>query len=106
MMVLMITVIKEHARVKLIKSYASKKIKVNEFKSNEEIFGLIELIISCIIKLKYKDNVQFDKKRRKKELSQFIQWIVNNKNTMNGKSWNIDKFAQIFDDWICQIIDS
>eukprot|EP00486_Rosalina_sp_Unknown_P012507 CAMPEP_0201584626 /NCGR_PEP_ID=MMETSP0190_2-20130828/113056_1 /ASSEMBLY_ACC=CAM_ASM_000263 /TAXON_ID=37353 /ORGANISM="Rosalina sp." /LENGTH=256 /DNA_ID=CAMNT_0048028969 /DNA_START=531 /DNA_END=1298 /DNA_ORIENTATION=+ len=44
------TVIKQHARVKLIKSYASKKIKVNEFKSREEIYGLLELIISCVIK--------------------------------------------------------
>jgi len=66
---------------------------------------LIELIISCVIKLKYKDNVQFDKNKRKLELSSFIEWIVNDKDTMNGKSWNVDKFADVFDQWICKIIE-
>ena len=99
------TVIKQHARVKLIKSYASKKIKVNEFKTSQEIYGLIELIISCVIKLKYKDNVQFNKNKRKLELSSFIEWIVNDKDTMNGKSWSVDKFADVFDQWICKIIE-
>ena len=99
-------VIKQHARIKLIKSYASKKIKVNEFKSRDEIQGLLELIISCVIKLKYKDNVTFDKTKRKLELSEFVEWIVNDADTMNGESWNVDRFANVFDDWICQIIDN
>eukprot|EP00488_Nonionellina_sp_1-RS-2012_P001388 TRINITY_DN2235_c0_g1_i1.p1 TRINITY_DN2235_c0_g1~~TRINITY_DN2235_c0_g1_i1.p1 ORF type:complete len:113 (-),score=23.84 TRINITY_DN2235_c0_g1_i1:370-708(-) len=98
------SVIKEGSRVKLIKSFASKKIKVSEFKSTEEIYGLLELIILLVIKLKYKDNVSFDKNIFKKELAEFVEWIVIDKQTMNSRAWAVDQFADIFDQWIGQII--
>ncbi len=97
-------VIKQQARVKLIKSFAAKKIKVNEFKLESEIYGLLELIILLVIKLKYKDNVTFNKQQIKKNLNQFVQWIVNDKDCMNGEIWNVNQFAQVFDQWIAKII--
>jgi len=101
-------VIKQHARVKLIQSYASKRLNVTKFdgQAPHQIAGLLELIISCVIRIKYKNNVEFDKSKLQNnaDFNRLVVWIINDKLTMNGKAWNVDDFAEVFDQWIFKII--
>jgi len=96
------SVIKAAARVKLIKSFAAKN-KVEAFSSRQHIHGLLELIILLVIKLKYKENVDFDKSRFTAELEEVVEWMVSDEETMNGKAWTVEEFAHRFDEWISRL---
>merc|ERR1712129_33087 len=97
-------VVKKEDRIKLIKSFASKKLKVNEFQSVDEVYGLLELIILLVIKLKYKNNVSMRKDQFRNDLSDFVEWIVEDKEAMHRTAWAVDDFALHFDHWVGRVI--
>ena len=95
-------VIKEAARAKLIRNYAAKQ-GVEQFESRQHIYGLLEVVILLVIKFKFKENVDFEKARFATELEDVVEWIVSGEDAMNGRAWNVDEFADHFDEWISTI---
>merc|ERR1712013_627153 len=94
------SVIKVEARRKLVTRYAEKTLKVSEFGSTEQIHGLLELMV---VKLKFKEKVEVEKKELASELAQCVEWMVHDEAAMGGRAWEVNEFATAFDEWIARL---
>ena len=92
------------SRKMFVAEFAKKNAEICEFKSVEEVYGLIEVIILFVIRHRYKNNIVCSNYYR--EVSEFVEWVFYDEDNMDAHAWTIEKFAEKFDDILSAVSTS